>query len=277
MTHKLAAVIGWPITHSKSPKLHGHWLARYGINGQYVPLGVAPEDFAATLALLPRIGFAGANVTLPHKEAALALADQASARAQRIGAANTLRFDADGIFADNTDGYGFLANLRAGILSWGAGWATDRPALVLGAGGASRAVIDALIEAGVPQIRLVNRTIARAEALAAAMGPKVTVVPWENRDAALAECGLLVNATQLGMEGQSPLSLSLEHAAPDLVVNDLVYAPLETALLAAARAQGLATVDGLGMLLHQAAPGFEAWFGRAPEVDDALRAAVLGA
>jgi shikimate dehydrogenase len=270
----LAGVIGAPVAHSRSPALHGHWLARYGIRGFYVPLHVAPGDLAAALALLPKLGFVGANVTLPHKEAALALADEASERARAIGAANTLVFGPGGrVFADNTDGVGFLANLEAGAPDWRA---ANGPALVLGAGGAARAVVQALIGAGVPEIRLANRTAERAEALAAAFGAKVKVIPWAEAESALAGAGLLVNTTSLGMSGQAPLVFSLAALAPGAVVNDLVYNPLETELLKAARARGALAVDGLGMLLHQAAPGFEAWFGRKPEVDAALRQAVLG-
>ena len=263
----LAAVLGDPIRQSRSPRLHGHWLARHGIDGAYVPLRVAPADLPATLDLLPRLGFAGCNVTLPHKRAALDIAQSATARARRIGAANTLTFAQGRIEADNTDGIGFLTALRAG-----SSWTPDRPAVVLGAGGAARAVVDALAEAGVPEIRIVNRTAARAEALAAAV-PTARAIPWPG---GLGGAGLLVNTTSLGMVGQPPLDLELAPLDPSAVVMDIVYAPLETPLLAAARMRGLATVDGLGMLLHQAAPGFEAWFGIRPEVDEALRRAVLG-
>lgn len=270
----LAGVIGAPVAHSRSPALHGHWLARYGIRGFYVPLHVAAEDLAGALAALPKLGFVGANVTLPHKEAALALADAASDRARAIGAANTLVFGPGGrVFADNTDGIGFLTNLQEGAPGWRA---EAGPALVLGAGGAARAVVQALIAAGVPELRLANRTPERAEALAAAFGAKVRVVPWAGAESALEGAGLLVNTTSLGMTGKGALDFSLKALAPGAVVNDLVYNPLETELLKEARARGALAVDGLGMLLHQAAPGFEAWFGRKPEVDAALRQAVLG-
>lgn len=269
----LAGVVGWPIGHSRSPRLHGHWLRRYAIPGYYVPIALPPEHLAAGLRALALLGFRGVNVTLPHKEAALAIADVASDRARRIGAANTLSFMDDGrIEADNTDGHGFLANVRQNAPAWRA---AAGPALVLGAGGAARAVIVALLDAGVAELRLVNRNRARAEALAAQLGGPVVVLDWTAAADAVAGAATIVNATALGMVGQPPLDLSLAAAGSDALVNDIVYQPLETPLLAAARARGLVTVDGLGMLLHQAAPGFERWFGRSPEVDADLRAAVL--
>ncbi|MEM6439010.1 MAG: shikimate dehydrogenase [Pseudomonadota bacterium] len=268
----LAGVIGWPIAHSRSPRLHGHWLRRHGIAGHYIPMGVEPKDFEAALQALPLLGFKGINVTLPHKEAALKLADKHSDRAALIGAANTLTFREDGtIFADNTDGYGFLENLKAGAPAW----RSDAPAVLLGAGGSARAILATLLAAGVPEIRLANRTRSRAEFLADEFGARVRVIDWLSIEAALPSAALLANATSLGMTGQPPLSLSLKKAPKKLTVTDIVYAPLETPLLAEARARKLAAVDGLGMLLHQGRPGFEAWFGAAPQVDDALRAAVL--
>jgi len=271
----LAGVIGWPVGHSRSPRLHGHWLARYGIDGYYVPLAIRPEDLAAGLAALPRLGFRGANVTIPHKEAALALADAPTARAVEIGAANTLVFRPDGgIDADNTDAYGFLQNLRQGAPDWRA---EAGPALVLGAGGAARAIVWALLDAGAPEIRIANRTRARAEAMAESFGPRLRVTDWSEAAEAARGAATLVNTTSLGMgEGGSESPIRLDAAPADALVTDLVYTPLVTPFLAAARARGLATVDGLGMLLHQAAPGFEAWFGIRPEVDAALRNAVLG-
>lgn len=269
----LAGVIGHPVAHSLSPRLHGHWLARYGLPGHYVPLDVAPGDLAQVLAAMPRMGFRGCNVTIPHKQAALALASTATERARRIGAANTLSFRRDGsIHADNTDGYGFAANLVRGAPDFRAHGSC---ALVLGAGGAARAVLDALSEAGITRITLANRTRARAEALAADFGPHVNVADWDDAGAAIAGADLIVNTTSLGMAGQPPLALPLDGLHAGQTVTDLVYVPLETPLLAAARAAGATAVDGLGMLLHQAAPGFEDWFGRRPEVDAALRAAVL--
>lgn len=269
----LAGVIGWPIGHSRSPRLHGHWLRRHGIAGHYVPIALPPERLADGLAALALLGFRGVNVTIPHKEAVLALATTRSARAERIGAANTLTFTAGGgVEADNTDGHGFLANLRQAA----PGWTPEAgPALVLGAGGAARAIVVALLDAGVPELRLANRSRNRAEALAAAFGPRIVVHDWDHAERALAGVRTIVNTTALGMAGQPPLSLALDAAPDDALVTDIVYQPLETPFLAAAKARGLATVDGLGMLLHQAVPGFERWFGLRPEVDADLRAAVL--
>lgn len=270
----LAGVIGCPVGHSRSPLLHGTWLRHYGIAGHYVPLHVEAADLADVLRALPRMGFVGANVTIPHKEAALALADTVSDVAARIGAANTLSFDAEGrCHADNTDGYGFMANLAQNAPGWRADVA---PALLLGAGGAARAIIVALLDTGCPEIRLSNRTAARAEALAAEFGPRVMVVEWDKRAQGLGDLGLLANTTSLGMAGQPALEMPLEGISAGALVTDIVYTPLQTDLLARARARGLRVVDGLGMLLHQAVPGFARWFGQRPEVTEELRAAVLG-
>jgi shikimate dehydrogenase len=266
----IAAVLGYPVTHSRSPRLHGHWLERHKIAGHYVPLQVAPEDLEAALALLPRLGFRGANVTLPHKEAALALADEATPTARRIGAANTLFFSDAGIRADNTDAYGFTRNVLDHQPDW-----RPRAAAVIGAGGAARAIIVALLDQGAKEIRLTNRTPDRAAHLAQEFGAAIRVHPWQARSDMLSGCDTLVNATALGMTGKPPLELSLDALPRDALVNDLVYAPIETALLAAARARGNSAADGLGMLLHQAVPGFEGWFGLRPSVDAALRDAVL--
>lgn len=270
----LAGVIGHPVAHSRSPALHGHWLSRYGLRGHYVPLDVSAEDLAEVLATLPRMGFVGVNVTVPHKEAALRLAAEATPRARAIGSANTLTFLENGGFhADNTDAEGFIANLRQGAPDW-------RPesgaAVVIGAGGAARGVVHALVEAGVPHICVVNRTAARAKALADDFGEAVRAEPWHRAAAALGRARLLVNASSLGMAGGAELDLPLDGLDPGAVVTDIVYTPLETRLLREARARGCTTVDGLGMLLWQAAPGFEGWFGRAPAVDEDLRRAVLG-
>jgi shikimate dehydrogenase len=267
---RVAAVIGWPVAHSRSPRLHGHWLERYGIDGAYVPLAVRPEVFSRALRALVDLGFAGANITLPHKEAALAAADEATDRACAIGAANTLVVRDGRLLADNTDGYGFLENLRQGAPDW---QAAAGPAVVLGAGGAARAVLHALLEAGVPELRLLNRTRQRAESLAQSF-QRVRVFDWGDARA-LEGAALLANSTSLGMSGQPPLEVALDRLPPAALVTDLVYSPLETALLRAARERGNTTVDGLGMLLHQARPGFAAWFGREPAVDEALRRAVL--
>lgn len=277
MTHNripLAGVIGHPIAHSKSPQLHGHWLKKYGLAGHYVPMDVAPEDLESVLRTLPKAGFVGTNVTVPHKEAALRIADHVSERASVIGAANTLVFQEDGtIHADNTDGYGFLENLRSGAPDW---VPSDGPAVVFGAGGAARAVLQSLLEAGVPQIMLTNRTRERADQLQEEFGDRVSVVDWLQAGNVIENAELVVNTTSLGMQGQPELRVPLDGLQPGAVVTDLVYAPLKTHLLQVAGEAGCTTVDGLGMLLHQAAPGFERWFGTRPEVTDDLRAAVLG-
>ncbi|NAZ37773.1 shikimate dehydrogenase [Rubellimicrobium sp. CFH 75288] len=273
-THPLAGVVGWPVAQSRSPRLHRHWMARHGLPGDYVALEVAPEDLAEVVRMLPRAGFVGVNVTVPHKRAALALADEASERARRVGAANTLTFRDGRILADTTDGEGFLRALREGAPDWRP---EAGPAVLLGAGGAARAVLDALLEAGVPELHLLNRTAAAAEALAAELGRgRVRVRPWIEAGNAVEDGLLVVNATALGMEGAPPLRVPLDGLHAGQVVTDLVYAPLETRLLREARAAGAVAVDGLGMLLHQAAGAFEAWWRVRPEVDEDLRRAVLG-
>jgi shikimate dehydrogenase len=270
----LAGVIGHPIAHSRSPRLHGHWLRRHGIAGHYVPMDIGRNHLEEVLRTLPKMGFRGVNVTIPYKEDALALADLVSDRAALIGAANTLSFREDGrIYADNTDGYGFIENLRQNALGWSA---ASGPAVVLGAGGAARAVVCALIDAGAPQIRLANRTRARADRIRADLGARVSVHDWSQAGHLLDDAATVVNTTSLGMEGQPELRLSLNELSKQAVVTDLVYAPLETQLLRNARERGNTVVDGLGMLLHQGIPGFERWFGARPEVDDDLRRAVLG-
>jgi shikimate dehydrogenase len=271
---RLAGVMGWPVGHSRSPRLHGYWLERLGIDGAYVPLAVAPDDFAQVLRALPRMGFRGANVTVPHKEQALALADHVEPLARRIGAVNTLVVRDDGsIEGRNTDAFGFLENLRRGAPAWRP---QAGPAVVLGAGGAARAVCAALVDAGVPEIRLVNRSVARAETVAADIGGMIKVMGWGEIAVAQEGAALLVNTTTLGMTGQPPLEIDLSPLPVHAVVNDIVYAPLITDLLAAAQARGNHVVDGLGMLLWQAVPGFEAWFGVRPEVTADLRDFVLG-
>ncbi|MEX0306512.1 MAG: shikimate dehydrogenase [Ruegeria sp.] len=269
----LAGVIGHPIAHSRSPKLHGHWLKTYGLAGHYIPMDVAPADLETVLRTLPKAGFVGANVTVPHKEAALRLADHVSDRASVIGAANTLVFREDGsIHADNTDGYGFMANLRSGAPDWNP---QDGPAVVFGAGGAARAVLQALAEAGVPEILLTNRTRTRADHLKEEFGQRITVVDWVQAGNVIENAELVVNTTSLGMQGQPELRVPLDGLQPGAVVTDLVYVPLKTHLLQQAEEAGCTTVDGLGMLLHQAVPGFERWFGVRPEVDAETRAAAL--
>lgn len=275
MTTLKAGVIGWPIKHSKSPVLHGHWLKRYGIDGSYKAIPLAPEDFESGLRDLQKKEFRGVNVTLPHKEAALAVADSVTDRAALIGAANTLYFHADGtIGADNTDGYGFVNNLHQNAPDWDP---KAGPALVLGAGGAARAVISSLLDAGVPNLRLTNRTKIRAENLADHFGARVEVVEWHMADEAVDGAMTIVNTTSLGMEGQPELRLKLDAAPQKALATDIVYTPLNTPFLELAASRGLKTVDGLGMLLHQAVPGFDVWFGQTPEVDDELRQVVLNA
>jgi shikimate dehydrogenase len=270
----LAGVIGQPIAHSKSPALHGYWLRTYGIRGYYIPMDVTDADLKAALKALPKLGFVGVNITIPHKERVLGLADLITDRAALIGAANTLIFRADGkVHADNTDGYGFIENLRQNAPGW---VPQASPAALIGAGGAARGVAAALLETGVPELRIANRTRPRAEALRADFGPRVQVFDWAQLGGMVEGAGLVVNTTSLGMEGHDELRLPPEALAPGTVVTDVVYAPLITPFLQVAHDRGCHVVDGLGMLLHQAVPGFERWFGRRPVVDAATRAAVLG-
>ncbi|QBF29599.1 shikimate dehydrogenase [Thalassococcus sp. S3] len=269
----LAGVIGSPIGHSKSPKLHGYWLKAHGLRGHYIPMDVAREDLQQVIRMLPRMGFVGVNITIPHKETILAVADMITDRATLIGAANTLIFRRDGqIMADNTDGYGFIENIKQGAPNW---TPKSGPAVVFGAGGAARAVVAALADAGVSEVLLTNRTRVRAEKLKADFGQRIRVVDWVQAGNVLEEAALVINTTSLGMEGQPDLRVPLDGLQKDAVVTDLVYAPLKTTLLKSAEEAGCVTVDGLGMLLHQAVPGFERWFGERPVVDDAARAAIL--
>ena len=270
----LAGVIGHPIAHSKSPLLHKHWLRTYGIQGDYVPLHVSEHDLETVLRALPLMGFVGVNITIPHKVAVMDIVDHISDRAILIGAANTLIFRADGkIHADNTDGYGFIANLKQNAPGW---QANAGPAAVLGAGGAARAVITSLIEMGATEILLSNRTRPKADALKSEFGSKVHVIDWVQAGNMLEDAATVVNTTSLGMIGAAEFRVPLDGLRPGTVVTDLVYTPLRTRFLTEAQAAGCITVDGLGMLLHQAVPAFERWFGVRPQVDDATRAAVLG-
>jgi shikimate dehydrogenase len=271
----LAGVIGHPVAHSRSPALHGYWLKRYGLKGHYIPIDIAPLDLPELIRTLPRLGFVGLNVTLPHKEAILQIADVVTDRAALIGAANTLIFRKDGkIHADNTDGSGFIANLRQKAPHWSP---AAGPAVILGAGGAARAVVAALIEVGVPEIRIANRTRPRAEAIRSDFGAKVHVHEWVQAGNILEDAATVVNTTSLGMTGKPDFRVPLDRLNPQALVTDLVYTPLMTQFLTEAEAQGCTVVDGLGMLLHQAAPGFERWFGTRPDVDEATRTAVLSA
>jgi shikimate dehydrogenase len=265
----LAGVMGWPIAHSRSPKIHNYWLKLHRIEGAYAPFAVPPGKLGDALRAMATLGLAGCNLTIPHKEAALKLVDVVEDEAARIGAINCVVVGADGrLTGKNYDGFGFIAALRASAPGWRAEAA---PAAVIGAGGGARAIVAGLIDAGATEIRVFNRTLGRAQALALDFGASVHAHPWEARNAGLAGAGLLVNTTSQGMVGQPPLDISLSALPPSAVVFDIVYAPLETPLLAGARRAGLVAVDGLGMLIHQARPAFRDWFGVMPEATSALR------
>jgi shikimate dehydrogenase len=266
---RAACLIGWPAAHSRSPLIHHYWLRTLGIEGGYNIEAVPPEGFAEFVLHLSTHGFVGANVTLPHKERALALS-KPDDRASAVGAANTLWYDGDELRSTNTDIEGFVGNLDASA----PGWDKVTEALVLGAGGASRAVVFGLLERGIRRVYLANRTMARAHVLADQFGTNVHPVAWDAISGLLPRANLLVNTTSLGMHGQPPLALDVGLLPPDAVVADLVYVPLRTPLLAAAQARGLKTADGLGMLLHQAVRGFELWFGQRPQVTPELRALI---
>jgi shikimate dehydrogenase len=269
----LAGVIGSPIAHSKSPQLHGHWLKTYNIPGQYIPIDVSRDNLPDVIHTLPKMGFVGVNITIPHKEAIMEIADLVTDRAILIGAANTLIFRKDGkIHADNTDGYGFLENLKTGAPDWDP---KSGPAAVLGAGGGARAVIASLLDAGVPEIMLSNRTRVRSEKLKADFGNRLRIYDWVQAGNMMERASLVVNTTSLGMIGKGEMRVPLDGLKKGTVVTDLVYTPLRTQLLETAAEMGCVTVDGLGMLLHQAVPAFERWFGLRPEVDRATRAAAL--
>ncbi len=267
---RIAGVFGWPVHHSRSPLMHNYWLERLAIDGAYVPLAVAPDDFDEALHCLGKYGFVGANVTVPHKQAALSGVDHADNAARRIGAVNMIVVDKAGkLHGSNTDSHGFMANLTAGAPAWRP---DSAPAAVVGAGGAARAVVVALIDAGVPEIRVVNRSRARAETLAGDMDDAgLRLIDWSDRGHALVDAGLLVNATSAGLDGAAPLDLDLTGLPHDAVVTDLVYDPVITPVLERAQARGNPIVDGLGMLIHQAIPGFTAWFGGVPKATAALR------
>ncbi len=271
--HRRAGVVGWPVSHSRSPVLHGYWLKKYGVQGSYERIGIAPENFTEAFRALGKNGLVGVNVTLPHKQTAAALCDELDKLAARLNAVNTVVITKQGRFiGSNTDGFGFIENLRQSAPEWSA---AAGPAVILGAGGAARAVTAALLDAGAPLIRLFNRTRARAEAIARDLGPSITAGDWVMRAEGLRDAALLVNCSTLGMQGQPGLELPLEQLPLAALVNDIVYTPLQTDLLLRAKARGNRAVDGLGMLLHQARPGFNAWFGVMPEVDAGLREAIL--
>jgi shikimate dehydrogenase len=266
----LAGVMGFPVMHSRSPRLHQYWLARHGLTGAYLPLAISRERLGAALRALPALGFAGCNLTIPHKEAALDLLDEIDPLARRIGAVNCVVARPDGSLAGaNYDVFGYVESVREAKPDWRA---DAGPIVVIGAGGGARAVLVGLIEQGARDIRLVNRTPARAKALQRSLGRPITTVEWENRERALEGAAMLVNTTSQGMVGEAALDLPLDRLPVSALVSDIVYVPRETPLLAAARARGNPTVNGLGMLLHQARPAFHAWFGIMPEVTGELRA-----
>jgi shikimate dehydrogenase len=258
-----ACVIGWPIEHSRSPTIHRFWLDRYKIEGSYTKRAVPPDRIEQFLRSLAAEGLAGCNVTIPHKEAAFRLADERDTSAAAIGAANTLWLDGDRLCAANTDTYGYMTYLAKEAEDWNR---RDAPVSILGAGGAARAIVHGFLEAGVAEIRVFNRSIERAEALARDFGPRLKVLPWEQRSRASTEAAVLVNTTSVGLKGSGGLGMDFTDFHPDCIVSDIVYVPIDTGLIREARRHGLRTVDGLGMLLHQAVPGFEKWFGVRPEV-----------
>lgn len=269
---KQACVIGWPIEHSRSPMIHGYWLKKYGIPGTYTKVPVQPDDACSFLADLESHGFAGCNVTVPLKEIAFKAAQRRLPSAEAVGAANTVWVENGEVCVENTDTYGFMTHLQASAPNWrnGAG-----AVAILGAGGAARAIVHGLQEAGVDRIVVFNRTAERAQSLAREFGPTVEASEWDARINAPSWASLIINTTTIGMKGEGDLGLDFRSASADCVVADIVYVPLETGLLKAARLHGLATVDGLGMLLHQAVPGFARWFGVRPEVTEELRQLIV--
>ena len=266
-----ACVIGWPIEHSRSPLIHGFWLKHYGIDGRYTKEAVRPEDVGPFLASLANRGLAGCNVTVPHKEAAFAAAAERDPSAVAVGAANTLWLADGRLHAANTDTYGYMTYLSLTAPRWAE---RDAPVSVLGAGGAARAIVHGFLQAGATQVRVFNRSLERAQMLAHDFGPKVRVCDWADRSMLSRESSVLVNTTSLGLTSHGDIGIDFADFRAGCVVSDIVYVPLETAFLSAARRHGLTTVDGLGMLLHQAVPGFERWFGVRPEVTPELRALV---
>ena len=269
----LAGVMGWPVAHTRSPAIHNHWISRHGLKGAYVQLPVHPDRLEAALRGLPALGFAGCNVTVPHKVSAMHFMDELHPTAQRVAAINTIVVQPDGsLLGMNNDGAGYVQSLRDADPTWRG---DAGPALVLGAGGAARAIVVALLDEGVPELRITNRTLERAQALAEAFGDRVKVVPWAERNEAMAGVSLLVNTTTQGMHGQPPLDVALDALPAAAMVSDAIYIPMETPLLAQGRLRGHRTVNGLGMLLNQARPAFKAWYGVMPEITPELRAAIL--
>jgi shikimate dehydrogenase len=268
----LAGVMGWPVMHSRSPKLHNYWLQKHGLVGSYLPLAIKIEGLAAALRALPALGFSGCNLTIPHKVEAMAIIDRVDPVAKRIGATNCIVVNQDGsLDGRNNDGWGYIESIREAQ----PGWRADAgPIVVMGAGGGARAILVSLIDLGAREIRLVNRTRARADGLMREFGGPITVVPWEDRNAALSGAAMLINTTSQGMSGQPALDVALDKLPTSALVSDIIYIPRETPLLAAARQRGNTTVNGLGMLLHQARPAFKAWFGVMPEVTQELRAMI---
>ena len=271
-TFGIAGLLGWPVAHSRSPAIHNHWLAQHGIPGRYVLFAVPPEKLEPAVRGIAALGLRGCNVTTPHKQAIFPLLDCVDDLARRIGAVNTVVVEKDGTLSGfNNDGNGFIQSLRDADPRWRP---DSGPILVLGAGGAARAVVASLAAQGAKEIRLANRTREKAQEIADAVGPAVTVLPWEQRAEALDGVALLANATSLGMTGKTPLGISLDRLPKRALVGDLIYIPPETKLLAAARSRGNVTVNGLGLLLNQARPAFNAWFGVLPEITSALRQAI---
>ena len=265
----VAAVIGHPVNHSRSPRMHNYWLGQFGLEGYYIPLDIDPKKFERSIRNLPELGFVGANITIPYKEKVLKIADKISDRAALVGAANTLTFlQNGGIYADNTDGYGFLQNIKSKYKDWSA---SEGMSVVFGAGGASRAILGALIEDGASDIILTNRTRSRADQLRSDFGANIKVVEWMKIQNYLSDASTIINTTSLGMVGKTDLPIPLNTLKKNTLVTDIVYTPIETHLLATATKMGCRTVDGLGMLIHQAIPGFERWFGIRPGDSQALR------
>jgi shikimate dehydrogenase len=268
----LAGVMGWPVAHTRSPAIHNHWIAQHGLKGAYVQLPVQPDHLETAIRGLAALGFAGCNVTVPHKVSAMQFMDELHPTARRVAAINTIVVQPDGrLLGMNNDGAGYIQSLRDADATWRG---DAGPALVLGAGGAARAIVVALLDEGVPELRITNRTLERAQELANDFGDRVTVVPWAERNDAMAGASLLVNTTTLGMHGQAPLDVALDALPQAAMVSDAIYIPLETPLLTQARLRGHRTVNGLGMLLNQARPAFQSWFGVLPEITPELRAAV---